>query len=75
MNPFFNALQGMMGAQGAPMNNLPKMMQLFSNFRAGFNGNAEQTVRGMLSSGKMSQEQFNQLSQAATMFQQMTGIR
>jgi len=72
-NPFFQALGGGMPMMGGPMGNLPKMMQLFNSFQSGFNGNAEQIVRGMLNSGKMSQNQFNQLAQAATQFQNIIG--
>jgi len=72
-NPLFNALGGMpmMGGMG----NLPKMVQMFNSFRNGFNGNPQQLVQEMLNTGRMSQDQFNQLSQAATQFQQMTGIK
>ncbi len=75
MNPFKKALGGGMPMMGGNMGGLPKMMQMFNAFRSGFNGNAKQTVQELLNSGRMSQEQFNQLSQAASMFQQMTGIK
>lgn len=74
-NPLFQALGGGMPMMSGNMGNLPKMMQMFNAFRSGFQGNAQQTVQGLLNSGRMSQEQFNQLSQAASAFQQMTGIK
>jgi len=57
------------------MNNLPKLTGLFNSFRAGFQGNPQAIVQQLLNSGRMSPEQFDQLSQAATAFQQQAGIR
>ena len=37
----------------------------FNNFRSQFTGNPEQKVKQLLSSGQMSQEQFNQFAQKA----------
>lgn len=37
----------------------------FNNFRSQFSGNPEQKVKQLLSSGQMSQEQFNQFAQKA----------
>lgn len=80
MNPLYKMMQNMpmFGANGnpmvgGPMAQLPKLKQLFDSFTAGFHGNAERIVRQLMSSGRMSQNQFNQLSQAATQFQQMMG--
>lgn len=64
-----------MQAVEAAMNNLPKMTGLFNFFRAGFQGNAQTIVQALINSGRMSQQQFEQLGQAATKFQQETGIR
>ncbi len=82
MNPLYQMMQnmpmfGVTGTPmaGGPMAQLPKLMQLFNSFSSGFRGNPEQIVRQLMSSGRMSQEQFNQLSQAATQFQQMTGVK
>lgn len=82
MNPLYKMMQNMpmLGTAGTPMvggpmAQLPKLMQLFNSFTAGFHGNPEQIVRQLMSSGRMSQEQFNQLSQAATQFQRMTGAK
>lgn len=82
MNPLYKMMQNMpmfgasgMPMAGGPMAMIPKLTQLFNSFSAGFHGNAEQVVRQLMSSGRMSQDQFNQLSQAATQFQQITGVR
>lgn len=82
MNPLYKMMQNMpmpgtagTPMVGGPMAQIPKLMQLFNSFSAGFRGNPEQIVRQLMSSGRMSQEQFNQLSQAATQFQQMTGVK
>ena len=41
------------------------MMQDIMNFARTIQGNPEQIVRGLISSGRMSQQQFDQLSQVA----------
>lgn len=67
MNPFYNPQCGMpMG--GWPFQNMMAMIQQFNQFRSTFQGNPQQKVQELLSSGKMTQEQFNQLSQMAQQF-------
>ena len=58
MNPLFNILNG--GIQ--PQNPMMNMITQLSQFRQTFQGNPKQQVQQLLNSGKMSQEQFNQLS-------------
>lgn len=53
--------------QQNPMNN---MLQRFQQFKQTFSGNPQQIVQQMLSSGKISQEQYNQAVQMANQFQQ-----
>ena len=65
-NPFFN--QNAQNQQ--PMGN-PNMLQQFIQFRNNFRGDPKQKVQELLNSGQMSQQQFNQLSQLAFMFQNM----
>ena len=65
-NPLFNMLNGQM------MNNNP-MMQKFQQFRQMFRGNPQEQVQQMLSSGKVSQQQYNQAVQMAQQFRQMLG--
>lgn len=59
-NPMFN----MFG-------NMQNFMNQFNQFRNTFQGDPKQQVQQLLSSGKMSQSQFNQLSQMATQLQNM----
>lgn len=61
MNSLFNFFQPQI-QQNNSTNNL---LTQFNQFRTFFNGNPEQQVKQLLSSGKMSQEQFNQLAQTA----------
>lgn len=67
MNPLFNILNG--GMQ--PQNPMMKMMTQLNQFRQTFQGDPRQQVQQLLNSGRMSQEQFNQLSQMATQIQNM----
>ena len=41
------------------------MLKQFQQFKAQFSGNPQQMVQQLLSSGKMSQAQYNQLAQMA----------
>ena len=67
-NPFFNALtnpqQPVQPAQPNPMD----IFQKFNAFRQNFQGDPKQQVQNLLSSGQMSQEQFNNLSNMANTF-------
>lgn len=60
MNPLFNAMGGQ-APQGGPN----QMLKQFQQFKAQFSGNPQQMVQQLLSSGKMSQAQYNQLAQMA----------
>jgi len=71
MNPLFNVLNGGMQPQNPMMNMITQLNQ----FRQTFQGNPKQQVQQLLNSGKMSQEQFNQLSQMATQIQNMMNGR
>lgn len=68
MFPFFGQNQN-----GGPFNNPMQMIQQFNQFRQTFQGDPRQQVQNLLNSGQMSQEQFNQLSSMAQMFQQLIG--
>lgn len=46
-------------------NNMANLLSQFNQFRSTFSGNPEQQVKQLLQSGRMSQEQFNQLAQTA----------
>ena len=46
-------------------------IQMFNQFKNSFQGDPKQQVEQLLKSGQMSQQQFNQLQQQATQFQQL----
>lgn len=48
-----------------------QMIQAFNQFRQSFTGNPEEEVRKLVASGKMNQQQLNQLQNMATQFQNM----
>lgn len=66
-NPLFNALGG--GKMPGTMGQFQQMMQQFQQFRANFQGDPKQEVQKLLQSGKMSQQQLNQLQAMAQQFQ------
>ena len=66
-NPLFNALGG--NNLPRPMGQFQQMMQQFQQFRNNFQGNPKQEVEKLLQSGKMSQQQLNQLQAMAQQFQ------
>lgn len=67
-NPLFD----MFGGQNSrPFGNMTAMMKQFNEFRQTFNGDPKQAVMKLLSSGQMSQDQYNQLTQMADQFRRM----
>ena len=54
-----------------PTNNMANLLSQFNQFRSTFSGNPEQQVKQLLQSGRMSQEQFNQLAQTANQLYRM----
>ena len=70
-NPLFNAMQGMSGNLPGQMGQFQRMAQEFKRFEAGFNGDPQQEVQRLLNSGKMTQQQFNQLYGIARQFQSL----
>ena len=65
-NPLFQAFGGQMPG---PMGQFQRMMQQFQQFKAGFQGDPQQEVQKLLQSGKMSQQQLNQLQAMAKQFE------
>ena len=61
-NPIYNLFNR------KPQNN---MLAQFQQFRNSFKGDPRQQVQELLNSGKMSQEQFNRLSQMANEMQSL----
>ena len=70
-NPFFNRFSNNGGTPSGPIGNAMNLMSKFNEFKANFQGNPQEQVQQLLNSGKMSQEQFNQLSNMAKQFQSM----
>lgn len=60
-NPFFGALGG--------GNGFMQMLQQFQQFKANFQGDPKAEVEKLLQSGKLNQQQLNQLQQMAKQFQ------
>lgn len=69
-NPLFNRFGGGMSqAPSGPFGNLFNMINQFRQFKSQFQGDPREQVQQLLNSGQMTQEQFNQLSQMASQFQ------
>lgn len=69
-NSIFNDLGGN-SQMPNPFENIQNMMQRLNQFKQSFQGDPKQQVQQLLNSGKMSQNQYNQLSQMATRIQNM----
>lgn len=70
-----SSLFSMFGNNTPQYSGLANMMNQFKQFKQNFQGDPRQRVQELLNSGQMTQQQFNQLSQAATQFQQMMNGR
>jgi predicted PurR-regulated permease PerM len=68
-NPLFQALGG--GQMSGPMGQFQHMMQQFQQFKANFQGDPQQEVQKLLQSGKITQQQLDQIQQMAKQFQTM----
>lgn len=69
-NPLFNMLGG--NSQNiSPFGNVQNLIGQLNQFRNGLQGDPRQQVQELLNSGRMSQSQYNQLSQMATQIQKM----
>lgn len=68
-NSLFNTLGG--NNLPAPFSNIQEMSNRLNQFRQTFHGDPKQQVQQLLNSGRMSQNQYNQLSQLATQIQKM----
>ena len=66
-NPLFSMMQGQAPANG--------FMQKFQQFQQMFRGDPKQQVQQLLSSGKVSQAQYNQAVQTAQQMARMFGIK
>ena len=68
-NPFMAALGG--GQMPGPRGNFAQMVQQFNQFKANFKGDPKAEVEKLMQSGKLSQQQLNQLQQMAKQFQSL----
>ncbi len=68
-NPFMAVLGG--GQMPGPMGNFAQMVQQFNQFKANFKGDPKAEVEKLLQSGKLNQQQLNQLQQMAKQFQSL----
>lgn len=73
MNPLFNIFGNT--PNNGPFSNMNNVINEFNKFQSTFQGDPKQQVQDLLNSGKMSQEQFNQLSSMAQMLQPFLGRR
>mgnify|MGYP006913124933 CR=1 FL=1 len=71
MNPLFNALGG--GKMPGMMGQFQNMVQQFQQFKHSFHGDPKAEVEKLVQSGRISQQQLNQLQQMAGQFQQLMG--
>ena len=69
-NQLFNML-GNKSNLPEPFSNMQNIIGRLNQFRQSFQGDPKQQVQELLNSGKMSQNQYNQLSQMATQIQNM----
>lgn len=69
-NSLFNTFGGNSRLPG-PFGNMQDMMGKLNQFKQSLQGDPKQQVQQLLNSGKMSQTQYNQLSQMATQIQKM----
>ena len=66
-NPFLKAMGG--GQMPGPMGQFQRLMQQFNQFRANFQGDPKSEVEKLLQSGKISQNQLNQIQTMAKQFE------
>lgn len=70
MNNPFSVLRG--GAQmPGPMGGFQQMMQQFNHFKQTFQGDPRAEVEKLLQSGKLSQQQLDQIQEMARQFQSL----
>ena len=72
-NQLFNMLGN--SKMSGPMGNMQNLISRLNQFRQSFQGNPKEQVQQLLNSGKMTQNQYNQLSQMATQMQKMLNGR
>lgn len=68
-NPLFQMLGG--GQMPGQLGNFQKMMQQFQQFKQTFHGNPQEEVQKLISSGRINQQQLNQVQALAQQFQKL----
>ena len=68
-NPLFQALGG--GQMPGQMGQFQNMVQQFQQFKQSFQGDPKVEVEKLVQSGRISQQQLNQLQQVAGQFRQL----
>lgn len=58
---------------GMPQNPMMQMISEFQKFKQNFQGDPQQEVQKLLNSGRMTQQQYNQLAQTAQQMARMMG--
>ena len=69
MNQLFKTLEN--NQVPNPFGNMQNMISQFNQFKQSFTGNPQQQVEQLLQSGRMTQEQFENLKRIAQQFQRM----
>ena len=70
-NSVFKALGNSNPQLPGPFGNMQSLISRLNQFKQSFQGNPKEQVQQLLNSGKMTQQQYNQLSQMATQIQNM----
>ena len=70
-NPLFDAIGA--GQMPGMMGQFQNMMRQFQQFKQSFQGDPKAEVEKLVQSGKISQQQLNQLQQMAGQFRQLLG--
>ena len=70
-NPLLQTLGG--GQMPGQMGQFQNMVQQFRQFQQSFQGDPKAEVEKLVQSGRISQQQLNQLQQAAGIFRQLIG--
>ena len=68
-NPLFNTLAGNVGSRST--SGFQQMLQQFRQFKDSFNGDPRKEVEKLLQSGRISQQQLNQLQELANQLYQL----
>lgn len=67
----YDQMHGNQQQAPGPFGNIQSMLQQFQQFRQSFKGNPQEQIQQLLSSGRMTQAQYNQLRQMAEQFKGM----